>query len=86
MRRTGGARCFKAYWGLLAIKKEREKHMGSIYTCITEETLREVSARMLDDIHDLTGGEADTAIALVKAYLEVESILDELVERQSETA
>ena len=55
--------------------------MDSIYTEITYETLVGARDRVLDDLNELTNGQADRVIMYVKEFNELESILEKYKKR-----
>lgn len=64
-------------------QKEREvESMASIYTSITEETVKGSKNRAYAALDMLTNGKADMAIALVLEYKELDDILEELKKQQ----
>lgn len=56
--------------------------MASIYTSITEETVKGSKNRAYAALDMLTNGKADMAIALVLEYKELDDILEELKKQQ----
>ena len=51
--------------------------MDSVYASITYETLTGARDRVLDDLNDLTNGEAEKAIKYVTEFLELDKILED---------
>lgn len=51
--------------------------MDSIYASITIETLTGARDRVLDDLNNLTDGNAEKAIKYVTEFLELDKILEE---------
>lgn len=58
--------------------------MATIYTNISEETLKGAKERAVRDLNELTGGNAEKAIECVVEILEFDKILAEN-EKQKET-
>ena len=55
---------------------------GSIYASITYETLTGARDRVLDDLNQLTDGNADKAIKYVNEFMELDKILREYENKQ----
>lgn len=55
----------------------------SIYTSITEETVTGARDRVLDQLNELTDGQADVAIRYVSEFVELDNILREHKERKA---
>lgn len=56
---------------------------NSIYTSITEETVTGARDRVLDQLNELTDGQADVAIRYVSEFVELDNILREHKERKA---
>lgn len=56
---------------------------NSIYTSITEETVTGARDRVLDQLNELTNGQADVAIRYVSEFVELDNILREHKERKA---
>lgn len=57
---------------------------NSIYTSITEETVTGARDRVLDQLNELTDGQADVAIRYVSEFVELDNILEEHKKRKAE--
>ena len=53
-----------------------------VYVSITESTAYGARERVLNDLNDLTNGNADRAIKYVKEFMELDGICKEIEERK----
>ena len=58
--------------------------MSRIYTFITKETLEGARDRVLDELNELTGGNAEEAIRYVSEFVELDQILREHKKKESD--